>query len=250
MGMSENPDGLEQWRRMLESMLGPEAAEEAMRAISESGMDWSNLPDEINPTASQAAMSQFSQFLTQDGAQSHWESATQAATQVAAQNGDPMVSAALANQVRSVMTVADLWLDTAMSFDPAGGPITAASRVEWAKSALPTLRTMAEPVGSSVADALVTTLKQQMEQAPALGPVDVTSMMSNLGRLGFAMQVGQATGTLAREVFGGFDIGVGLQGSGRMLIPENISTFAKELDTPEEGEWHYLAVRDARKGEV
>src|SRR5690625_446214 len=205
--MSANPDGLEQWRKMLESMLVPQAAEEAMRAISQSGMDLSAFPADINPAQIQAAMAQMNQFLSGDSGESHWQFASQVASQAATEGGDPIVTSANANQVRSVLSVADLWLDTAMSFDPAGGPVTAATRSEWAETTLPALRTMAEPVGTSVAQALVSTLSDQLEHAPALGPLDISSMMSNLGQLGFAMQVGQAAGTLATEVFGGYDIG-------------------------------------------
>src|SRR5699024_7667265 len=67
---------------------------------------------------------------------------------------------------------------------------------------------------------------------------------SNLGRLGFAMQVGQAAGTLAREAFGGTDIGIPLHGQGRLLVPANIAEFADGLDAPEDEVWHFLAVRE------
>ena len=243
--MSENPDGPEQWRKMLESMLGPEGAEEAMRAISASGMDFSSLPAEVDPSQLQAAMAQMQQLLnTSNDGESHWRFARDVARQVAHTGGDPTVTAAAAQKVRSVLSVADLWLDAAMNFDPAGGESRASARVEWAESALPALRTMAEPVGGRVADALVATLTDQLEHAPDFGPMDITSMMGNLGRLGFAMQVGQAAGTLAREVFGGSDIGLPLHGKGRMLVPSNIAEFAKDLDTPEDEVWHFLAVRE------
>lgn len=242
--MSENPEGLENWRKMLESMLGPEAAEEAMRALEHSGMDLSGLPAEINPAQLQAAMAQMQSLMAgaQDPDQA-WQFATDVARQVAHTGGDPVVTAAEGQKVRSVLSVADLWLDTATSFDPAGGEVKAGARVEWATSALPALRGMAEPVGESVSDALVQTLSEQVD-APALGPMDISSMMSSLGRIGFAMQVGQAAGTLAREVFGGTDIGIPLHPHARMLIPANIEEFATDLDTPTDEVWHFLAVRE------
>src|SRR5690625_1998236 len=88
--MSEHGDGLEQWRKMLESMLGPEAAEEAMRAISASGMDMSNLPSEIDPAQLQAAMQQMQQLLNAgDDGESQWRFARDVARQVAHTGGDP-----------------------------------------------------------------------------------------------------------------------------------------------------------------
>lgn len=230
---------------MLESMLGPEAAEEAMRAISASGMDLSGLPSDIDPHQLQAAMQQMQQLLNaDDDGETHWRYARDVARQVAHTGGDPTVTAAVGQKARSAFSVADLWLDTAMGFDPAGGEAKAIARVQWAEAALPALRTMADPVGSSVAEALVSTLSQQLSDAPEFGPMDITSMMTNLGRLGFAMQVGQAAGTLAREVFGGTDIGIPLHGRERLLVPANVAAFAEGLDAPEDEVWHFLAVRE------
>src|SRR5690625_769419 len=160
--MSENPEGLEPWCKKLESMLGPEAAAEALEAIAASGMDLSQLPTEIDPAQMQATMAQMQQlFAAGDDADKQWQFARDAARQVAHTGGDPTVTAATAQKVRAVVSVADLWLDAAMHFDPAEGAPTAAARVQWAEVALPTLRSMAEPVGSSVADALVATLSEQ-----------------------------------------------------------------------------------------
>src|SRR5690625_694489 len=116
--MSENPEGLEQWRKMLESMLGPEAAEEAMRAISASGMDMSNLPAQIDPGQLQAAMQQMQQLLSAgDDGESQWRFARDVARQVAHTGGDPTVTAAVAEKTRAVFSVADLWLDSAIHLD-------------------------------------------------------------------------------------------------------------------------------------
>lgn len=236
---------MEQWRKMLESMLGPQAAQEAMRAIEASGMDLSNLPAEIDPSQLQAAMAQMQNLLGESSdPENQWRFARDVARQVAHTGGDPTVMSDVAQKTRSVISVANLWLDTAIAFDPVAGSGRAAARVEWAEAALPALRAMAEPVGSSVAEALVSTLGKQLEHAPEFSGAGIGSMMSNLGRLGFAMQVGQATGTLAREVFGGSDIGIPLVDSGPMLVPSNISEFAKDLDNPEDEVWHFLAVRE------
>lgn len=243
--MSDNIDGQEQWRKMLESMLGKEAAEEALAAMYASGIDFGALPAEVDPSQLQAAMAQMQQMLASSSDPDHrWRFASDVARQVAHTGGDPVVTAAEAEKVRSVLQVADLWLDAAMFFDPAGGTPKASARVEWAEAALPTLRIMAEPVGASVSDALVKTIASQFEAIPSDGPMDPGAMMGNLGRLGFAMQVGQAAGTLGREVFGSSDIGIPLLDTPRVLVPSNVKEFAKDLDTPEDEVWHFLAVRE------
>src|SRR5690625_6580302 len=68
--MIEDPSGADRWRRMLESMLGPQAAEEAMRALESSGMDLSQLSGmpgaPADPAQFAAAMAQMRQMLTSD----------------------------------------------------------------------------------------------------------------------------------------------------------------------------------------
>src|SRR5690625_5621950 len=71
-------------------------------------------------------------------------------------------------------------------------------------------------------------------------------MVRRLGRLSFAMQVAQGTGTLAREVFGATDTGLPLLDEpGTLLVPANLDDFADGLDVPAEEVWHFLAVREA-----
>ncbi|UFU05559.1 zinc-dependent metalloprotease [Ruania halotolerans] len=257
--MSE--DSREQWRQMLEQMLGKEGADEAMRAFEASGIDPGQLGGTgfgSDPAQLQAAMAQMQQLLAagNDG-DSHWKMAHDVARQVAHTGGDPAVSAADAEQIRSALTVADLWLDAATELPPSGGSMIAASRAEWVERTLPTWRAVAEPVGTSVAEALATLLDPERlgpdgeHGAPGMpelpfGGMDITAMMRTLGSASFAMQVGQGAGTLAREVFGGTDVGLPLlREPGLMMVPANVREFADGLDAPEDEVRHFLAVREA-----
>src|SRR5665648_1077771 len=103
---------------------------------------------------------------------------------------------------------------------------------------------------ASVADALVAALRTQAPdalvalttQGAALGG----QMMRQLGGAVFGMQVGQAAGTLAREVFGSTDLGLPLlDGPGIALLPRNISEFAQGLDVPVDEVRLFLALREA-----
>ena len=250
----QNPAGRDEWRHMLEALLGPEGAEEALRALEASGVDpeqWANtagLPQ--NPQQMAAAMAQMRQILsTDDGGGSDWSFAHDVARQAAHTGGDPSVTTTQANKVRATLTVADLWLDAATELPPSGGPVVVASRAEWVERTLPTWRTVADPIGVSVADALATTIGAEglpEEAKQLLGGIDMGAMVRRLGRLSFAMQVGQGAGTLAREVFGATDTGLPLlAGPGLMLVPANLSAFAEGLDAPEDEVWHFLAVREA-----
>ncbi len=243
---------------MLESVLGAEAAEEAMRALEASGADpaeWARSTGfGNNPQALAAAMAQMQRILaSDDGGESDWRFAHDVARQVAHAGGDPSVTAAQAQKVRSVLTVADLWLDAATDLPPAGGPHVAASRADWVERTLPTWRAVADPIGVSVAEALARVLSDQLggdelpEEIGALpGGMDLPRLITKLGRLGFAMQVGQGSGTLAREVFGGTDTGLPLlSGSELLLVPANVEAFAEGLDAETDEVWHFLAVREA-----
>jgi putative hydrolase len=250
-------DDREQWRRMLESVLGPEGAEEAMRALEASGADpaeWAKASGFAqNPQALAAAMQQMQRILSSDdGGESDWRFAHDVARQVAHTGGDPAVTAAQAAKVRSVLTVADLWLDAATDLPPAGTQRVAASRAEWVERTLPTWRAVADPIGVSVSEALAGVLHDQLggelpEELGALpGGMDLPRLITKLGRLGFAMQVGQGAGTLSREVFGGTDTGLPLlRGSELLLVPANVEAFAEGLDAETDEVWHFLAVREA-----
>lgn len=255
-------DEREQWRRMLESVMGPEAAEEAMRALEASGADpaeWAKSSGLAqNPQAMAAAMSQMRRILSSDdGGESDWRFAHDVARQAAHAGGDPSVTAAQADKVRATLTVADLWLDAATDLPPSGGPHIAAARADWVERTLPTWRAVADPIAVSVAGALAGVIGEQLGEGELdgagalpegidLGGLDLGRLVTKLGRLGFAMQVGQGAGTLAREVFGGTDTGLPLLSEpALLLVPANIEAFAEGLDAEADEVWHVLAVREA-----
>lgn len=255
--MDADPDR-EQWKQMLAAILGPEAAEEAMRALAESGVDpqeWARTSGLAqNPQAVAAAMAQMQRIMADHAGTGDWRFAHDVARQVAHTGGDPSVTAAQAAKVRSVLSVADLWLDAATDLPPAGGTPVVASRADWVEQTLPVWRDVAEPVGTSVADALAGVLREQLDGADlpgelgsaAEGAPDLGQVVNRLGRLGFAMQVGQGAGSLAREVFGGTDTGLPLLSRpGLLLVPANVEAFAEGLDAPADEVWHFLAVREA-----
>lgn len=184
----------------------------------------------------------------------NWEIAHDLARQVAVAEGDPSVSATQKREVEAAFSTAETWLDAATDLPAGGGPVHAWSRSEWVEHTMPRWRALAEPVAGSVADALVGALRTQAPEAlEALGagPEVGGQMMRQLGSAVFGMQVGQATGTLAREVFGGTDIGLPLlDGPGVALLPRNVVEFASGLDMPAEEVRLFLALREAAHGRL
>ncbi|WP_127571350.1 zinc-dependent metalloprotease [Georgenia faecalis] len=260
--MSEVPgrhgDANEGWEALLRSMMGPEAAEEAMRAMRESGLD----PDAMaraaglpqDPAQLAMMLAQMQQVLAAGGdAPVNWSLAHDVAHQVVRAAGDPTVSAAQSAEVTSALQVADLWLDAATELGPSGGFKRAWSRTDWVEQTLPTWKRLAEPVASSVVAALESTLTDragELELSELGQPFGVEmgsagGVIRQLGGAVFGMQVGQAVGTLAGEAFGASDTGLPLvEGPDCALVPANVAAFSEGLDAPPEEVRLFLAVRE------
>lgn len=254
------PTGGSAWEQMLRQMFGPDA-DEALRQMREQGLDpaemarASGLPDD--PALMEQVVAQVQRMLSSGGDEPvNWDVAHDVARQAAVTGGDPSLGPAEVRQTTEALGVAELWLDAATDLPPAGGRVRALSRSEWVEQTLPTWRTLTEPVATSMSTALATTLADQLPEGgfppglaggPAgLGGVDPAAMMRRLGALVFGMQVGQAAGSLSREVFGLSDVGLPLVAEpATALVPGNVAAFAEGLDVPLEEVRLFLALREA-----
>lgn len=246
------PGDRDSWRALLRSILGEEAADEAMRALEAGGFDPAALAQAAglpqDPGAMAGMLAHLQRLLASPGTGPvNWDLAQDIARRTALADGDPSVSGAQAAQVTAALTAADLWLDAATELAPAAGGYQAWSRSTWVERTLPTWRRLAEPIAASVAQALVDAVSAQ--GAAAFG-TDATAaaaaMIRQLGGAVFGMQVGQAVGTLAREVFGSSDLGLPLlEKAGCALIPATVAEYSAGLDAPAEEVRHFLAVREA-----
>ena len=258
------------WAALLRAMLGPDA-DAVLKELSERG----ELPDLSaigfvgpdgqpldldaiaaaaglgdDPEALGRVLGQIQRVLASSADDPvNWEIARDLARQVAAAGGDPSVSAAQQRAVAAAFSTAEVWLDAATDLPAGGGPVRVWSRSEWVEQTLGRWRALTEPIAGSVADALVGALRTQAPEAlSSLGPAAEVGgqMMRQLGSAVFGMQVGQATGTLAREVFGSTDIGLPLlDGPGVALVPRNVDEFAAGLDVPVDEVRIFLALREA-----
>ncbi|MCU1432814.1 MAG: hypothetical protein JWP95_1919 [Actinotalea sp.] len=257
-----------QWEELLRQVLGPDA-DAILRELSERGglaglgltgpdgrpVDLgamaaaAGLPQD--PAALNLILGQIQRMLATSGdGPVNWDLAKDVARQVAVAEGDPSVNEAERRDVAGALSVAELWLDSATDLPPTGGPVRCWSRSEWVDQTIGTWRTLAEPVASSVADALAAALASQApDPLASLGAGAVAGagqMMRQLGGAVFGMQVGHASGTLSREVFGSTDIGIPLlEAPGTALLPRNIAAFAEDLDVPQEEVRLFLALREA-----
>ncbi len=263
----DQPDPEQQVRDLL-NQLFPGRAEEMLDQMRAQGLDPAALAGQGGlPDAHQleAALAQVQRLLSTPGTGPvNTDVAHQLARQVAAADGDPSLTGAQAKAATDAMRVAELWLDAATTFPPSGGTTHAWSRSEWVEATLPAWNALVAPVASSMSDALATILGEhaadgvdvslQIPGAPeglaldklGLAGLDPSQILRRLGAAAYGMQVGQAAGTLSREVFGATDLGLPLlPGSGTALLPTNVAEFADGLDAPLDEVRLFVAVREA-----
>ena len=172
------------------------------------------------------------------------------------------VSAAQAEQTHSAVSTVNLWLDSATAFDPAEGNADVLTPSGWAEATMDSWIKLAQPVAKSMNEALTSVFADRLGgsldgevSSMFAGPVpipipeglkDPRKLMELLGSTSFAMQLGQASGTLAHEVFGSFDQGLVMtKNPAGALLPENIEKFAKELEIPLPEVASFLALRES-----
>ncbi|UXA19382.1 zinc-dependent metalloprotease [Mycobacterium sp. SMC-4] len=145
---------------------------------------------------------------------------------------------ALADAVR----LAETWLDGATAL-PAGSTRTAAwTPTDWIDNTLETWKRLCDPVAEQISTVWASALPEEA-QAMA-GPL--LAMMSQMGGMAFGSQLGQALGTLSREVLTSTDIGLPLGPKGvAALMPEAIEAFADGLEQPRSEIVTFLAAREA-----
>jgi len=257
--------------QMLRQMLGPQA-DDVLREIREHG-----LPGMVDPTTGGAvdlaalaaaagmptdpaslgqAMQRIQRMMRSTGDEPvDWELAVDLARQAAVAEGDPTVDHGSQRDAVDALRVAEVWLDQVTDLPASGGPEWAWSRSEWVERTMPTWRRLSEPIAVSVSAALASALASQQEElGRMLGAEQGDAVMSGaeqmLRRLGgavFGMQLGNAVGTLSREVFGATDVGLPLLTTpGTALLPRTVDEFAEGLDgVPAEEVRIFLALREA-----
>lgn len=171
-----------------------------------------------------------------------------------------VISAALADRVRTAASEVNLWLDAVTSFDPAPGAIGVYTRAQWVEETLPSWIDFATPVASSMNDAMSQVFTERFGSASLdgeiagvfAGPVsiplpddlkDPVQLMKVLGTTSYAMQFGSAAGSLSHEVRGTYDQAIQLTKTpAGGIVPENVFAYAKDLDIDEDEVLRYLTL--------
>jgi len=203
-----------------------------------SGMD-------IDPAMMQQIMRQLQGVFANAGDSGiSWDMAKRQALHIANQEGLG-VTAGQRTDLDQAFALATLWLSEATSISDLSAPPTTITRGGWVEATLPVWQELAEPVATSIADALTTALSEQ-------SPEDMQQLVQGAGRLMrtiggslFATQLGQVIGSLSKEVVSGGDVGIPLMPDGQAaILPQNFADFGRDLEVPEDQLALYIATRE------
>ena len=182
--------------------------------------------------------------------------ATDIARKTVAAEGDELASAADGRAAADAVQVAGMWLDAVTDLTTPGLVGTAWSRAEWVEATMPVWTDLVEPVAAGVTDAVGTALTGQLGQLGELGDTGMPEgmldqagpMLRKMHGSMFSMQLGQGTGTLAREVLTGCEVSLPLVAAPTVvLMPAAVREFAAGLEVDEPQARLYLAVREVAR---
>lgn len=222
-------------RKMLSNQSGGDIDPEALRGAFE-GMDGFTL----DPAMMQTIMSQLQGAFGGDP----WENALRQALFIANRDEQGVTDGSRTSLADS-FALANLWLGEATTISELSETPTAMTRGEWVEKTLPVWKEIADPVSTSIADALTSALDTQVPEEMRGVVQGAGRLMRGLGGSVFAAQFGQVLGNLSLEVVSGGDVGIPVLPAGTAaIIPQNLTAFGEGLEIPEDQIALYLATRE------
>ena len=238
--MAENPEpgdeNGDELRDMLRQFLSGEAGIDPSQLAGAAG-----LPSD--PASIAALMSQLQSAMRSSGDGIDWNVALQQGRDRAAATQTSVTDAQRAS-LEQALHIAALWLDEAVSITELSEQPRLMTRSDWVTATMPVWTQMAEPVATSISDALMGALSEQAPEEMRGMLAGAGQMMRSIGGAMFAMQLGQVVGQLSSEVVSGGDIGIPLLPDGTAaLLPQNVAEFGEGLESDDQVAI-YLAVRE------
>ncbi|MFG6491558.1 zinc-dependent metalloprotease [Microbacterium sp. P03] len=227
-------DDFQELMRQLFAGMGGDVDPEQLAKMS--GMD---------PAMMQAVMSQLQgAFNTSDPGGISWDLAKRQALHIANQDGLG-VTAGQRTDLDQAFALATLWLSEATTISELSSPPRTLTRGGWVEETLPVWQELAEPVASSIADALTATLREQAPEEMQSLIAGAGKLMRTVGGSLFATQLGQVVGRLATEVVSGGDVGIPVMPAGEAaILPQNFADFGRDLEIPDDQLALYIATRE------
>jgi putative hydrolase len=152
------------------------------------------------------------------------------------------VPTATTSAISDAVHLANTWLDGATALPAGTTKAVGWTPKDWIDNTLDTWRRLCDPMAEQISTVWTSALP---EEAKAMaGPL--LSMMSQMGGMAFGSQLGQALGTLSKEVLTSTDIGLPLGPSGvAALMPDAIEQLSAGLEQPRSEILTFLAAREA-----
>lgn len=199
----------------------------------------------IDPAMMQTVMQHLQGAMSGAGGEGiSWDLAKREALHIANQD-DLGVTDGQRTDLDQAFALASLWLGEVTTVSELPTPPRALTRGGWVEATLPVWQELAEPVATSIADALTSALRDQ-------APEEMQGLVQGAGRLMrtvggslFASQLGHVVGNLSKEVVGGGDVGIPLMPAGEaVILPQNFADFGRDLEIPQDQLALYVATRE------
>lgn len=226
----------EQFQELLRQLFGADGMDPAqLQQLQGMGID---------PAMMAQMMQQMqSAFTSSDGSIS-WDVAERQALHIANQS-DLGVGAGDRADLDQAFALATLWLGEATTISDLSEQPRVITRGAWVEATMPVWRELAEPVATSIADALTATLAEQAPEEMQGMLQGAGRMMRSVGGSLFATQLGQVVGRLSMEVVSGGDVGLPVMPAGIAgILPQNFADFGQGLEIPEDQLALYVATRE------
>ena len=156
------------------------------------------------------------------------------------------VPEATSSAVSDAVHLADTWLDGACAL-PAGAVRTVAwTPQDWVDNTLDTWKRLCDPMAEQIATVWAQALPGGVPEETRAMAGPLMGILTQMGGMAFGSQLGQALGTLSREVLTSTDIGLPLGPTGvAALLPGAIEALSEDLDHPRSEILTFLAAREA-----
>ncbi len=233
----KNPE--EQFQELIRQLFGGDGSTvdpEQLAALSGMGID---------PAMMQTVMRHLQGAFTGGADEGiSWDLAQRQALHIANQDGLGITDGQRTD-LDQAFALASLWLSEATTISDLPTPPRTLTRGGWVEATLPVWQELAEPVATSIADALTAALQEQ-------APDDMQGLVQGAGRLMrtvggslFASQLGQVVGNLSKEVVSGGDVGIPLMPDGdAVILPQNFADFGRDLEIEHDQLALYIATRE------
>lgn len=198
----------------------------------------------IDPAMMQTIMSQLQGAFASGGEGISWDMAKRQALHIANQDG-LSVTGGERRDLDQAFALANLWLSEATSVSELSTTPKTITRGAWVEATLPVWQELAEPVATSITDALTQALSDQAPEEMQALVQGAGRLMRSVGGSLFASQLGQVVGQLSKEVVSGGDVGIPLMPDGEAaILPQNFADFGRDLEIPDDQLALYVAARE------